>query len=106
MGFMPELKWNVCGWTESVADDRGLRFVPDRVRESFDGLDLVIVPGGFATRQLMHDAEFMNWFHGIEVVPLKASVCTGSLLLGAAGFLKAMPATSHHSALPDLAPLR
>jgi cyclohexyl-isocyanide hydratase len=65
----------------------------------------VIVPGGFGTRTLMHNAAFLNWLRTAAPVPLKASVCTGSLLLGAAGFLTGKRATTHPSAIAELAPL-
>lgn len=103
MGILPDFSWSIRAWTETVTDDRGLRIVPDSVGESFEGFDVVIVPGGFSTRTLRHDTEFMEWFRRIEVVPLKASVCTGSLLLGAAGWLRDKPATTHLSAIDDLA---
>ena len=103
MGILPDFSWSIRAWTETVTDDRGLRIVPDSVAESFEGFDVVIVPGGFSTRTLRHDTAFMEWFRGVEVVPLKASVCTGSLLLGAAGWLRDKPATTHPSAIDDLA---
>jgi cyclohexyl-isocyanide hydratase len=65
--------------------------------------DQVIVPGGPAARDLSKNAGFVEWIKTMEVVPLKVSVCSGSLLLGAAGFLKGKKATSHPSRLDDLA---
>jgi transcriptional regulator GlxA family with amidase domain len=104
MNLMPDFEWRLCGWTDPVTDDRGLRLAPDRVRESLADYDLVIVPGGFGTRTLMHAPVFLDWLRTAAPVPLKASVCTGSLLLGAAGFLAGRQATTHPSAVADLAP--
>lgn len=103
MGILPDFEWSVRAFTDSVTDDRGLRFVPDRVGEPFGDYDIVIVPGGFSTRTLVGDDKFMPWFCEIEVVPVKASICTGSLFLGAAGFLHGKRATTHASAMHDLA---
>jgi transcriptional regulator GlxA family with amidase domain len=43
----------------------------------------------------MKDKAFLSWLATAGPVPLKCSVCTGSLLLGAAGFLKDKKATTH-----------
>jgi cyclohexyl-isocyanide hydratase len=62
------------------------------------------VPGGFGTRTLQHDDTFMRWIKTAANVPLKVSVCTGALILGAAGFLKGRRATTHPSAYQELEP--
>ncbi|NOQ42765.1 MAG: DJ-1/PfpI family protein, partial [Desulfuromusa sp.] len=46
--------------------------------------------------------EFVSWLQTAAPVPLKASVCSGSLLLGAAGFLKGKRATTHPKAYTEL----
>lgn len=102
MGFVPDFEWTVFALTDVVCDDRGLRFLPDRVGGSLDGFDLLVVPGGYVVRELQRDARFIEWLQTASAVPLKVSVCTGSLLLGAAGFLAGKPATTHWSSLDDL----
>jgi transcriptional regulator GlxA family with amidase domain len=58
--------------------------------------DLVIVPGGATTPGQMVDDEVLNWLRQVhETTTWTASVCTGSLILGAAGLLKGVPATTH-----------
>jgi cyclohexyl-isocyanide hydratase len=104
MGLRPDFDWAVCAPTPSVTDDRGLQFRADLVGESLAPFDLLIVPGGYGTRALQTDAAFVDWLRTAEGVPLKASVCTGSLLLGAAGFLTGKPATTHPSAMEELRP--
>ena len=104
MRIMPDFEWRLCSATQRVADDRGLRLGPDVAKEPLDGYDMLFVPGGFATRQLQHDAAFLDWLKTAAHVPLKVSVCTGALLLGAAGFLHGRRATTHPSALKELAP--
>jgi transcriptional regulator GlxA family with amidase domain len=104
MKIMPDFEWSLCALQGSVSDDRGLRFTPDRVGKPLAGFDLLFVPGGYGTRPLMEDASFLDWLRTAAEVPLKISVCTGSLLLGAAGFLRGKPATTHPSWLADLTP--
>ena len=87
-----------------VTDDRGLRLEADTVGGSLDGYDMLVVPGGFGTRKLQHDPQFIDWLKTARAVPLKVSVCTGALLLGSAGFLKGRRATTHPSAYQELEP--
>ncbi len=104
MKIMPEFEWNVCALRAEVADDKGLRILPDSVGKSLSGYDLIVAPGGMGTRSLQHDQTFVDWLKGAEGAKLKASVCTGALLLGAAGFLKGRRATTHPGALEELKP--
>ena len=103
MGIDPTFDWRICAWQAPVADDRGLRFVPDVAGDPLTGYDLLVVPGGSGTRTLVHDADFLRWFGTATGVPLKVSVCTGSLLLGATGFLRGKAATTHPRARAELA---
>lgn len=104
MKIMPEFEWNICASSAVVADDKGLRILPDTVGKSLGGYDLIVVPGGMGTRTLQHDKSFIGWLMSAEPVRLKASVCTGALLLGAAGFLKHRRATTHPAAYEELKP--
>ena len=64
---------------------------------------IVVVPGGFGTRPLMHDEPTLDWLRTAhETSDWTTSVCTGSLLLGAAGILKGLRATTHWLALDIL----
>ncbi|OMP67847.1 DJ-1/PfpI family protein [Domibacillus epiphyticus] len=102
MNVIPDLEWDICAFTEEIVDGTGLQFTPTRVRESLDQYDLVIVPGGFGTRTLRNDAPFIEWLKTAKNCKMKASVCTGSLLLGAAGFLEGKSATTHPNAFLEL----
>ncbi len=104
MKFMDDFSWNLCARTAQVSDDRGLKITVDTVEQSLAGYDLLFIPGGFGTRPLQHDRAFVEWIATANDVPLKTSVCTGALLLGAAGFLKTKRATTHPSAYKELAP--
>jgi putative intracellular protease/amidase len=58
--------------------------------------DLVLVPGGITTPNQMVDDEVLDWLRKVhEATNWTASVCTGALILGAAGILKGLPATTH-----------
>ena len=66
--------------------------------------DVVVIPGGIGTRALVHDDAILNWIRTAhETSRFTTSVCTGSLLLGAAGLLDGLRATTHFSARPLLA---
>ena len=103
MGFRPDFAWEFCALRSSVTDDRGFAVQATQVGKTLQEFDLLIVPGGFGTRELINDSEFLEWFATAANVPLKASVCTGSLLLGAAGWLRELAATTHPMAYADLA---
>lgn len=104
MKFIPELEWEICAVTGEVHDDKGLRMGVTRVGGSLQGFDLLIVPGGFGTRPLLKDGSFVDWIRTGAPCKLKASVCTGSLLFGAAGFLEGKRATTHPNAFEALRP--
>jgi putative intracellular protease/amidase len=58
--------------------------------------DLVLVPGGSTTPGQMVDDEVLDWLRKVhETTTWTTSVCTGALILGAAGILKGLPATTH-----------
>jgi transcriptional regulator GlxA family with amidase domain len=58
--------------------------------------DLVLVPGGSTTPGQMVDDEVLDWLRKVHETTLwTASVCTGALILGSAGILKGVPATTH-----------
>ncbi len=100
--FIPELQWEICAYSLHVKDNTGLIFTATQVRCSLQDYDMIVVPGGFGARKLIQDVDFINWLKTAKPGCLKVSVCTGSLLLGAAGFLKDKKATTHRSAFDIL----
>ncbi|CAK9234531.1 unnamed protein product [Sphagnum jensenii] len=76
---------------------------------SFDQVpkpDIVVVPGGIGTLALMEDETFLQWLRKVHETSLyTTSVCTGSLLLAAAGLLNGLEATTHWSMYDLLASL-
>jgi len=65
--------------------------------------DVLLIPGGIGTRALVHDDLVLDWIRNAhETSQFTTSVCTGSLLLAAAGLLHGRKATTHFSARPLL----
>ena len=68
--------------------------------------DVVVFPGGVGTRPLVDDERVLDWVRGAhETTTFTTSVCTGSLVLAAAGLLDGLTATTHWSAMDLLAKL-
>ncbi|MBE1447456.1 DJ-1/PfpI family protein [Paenibacillus sp. OAS669] len=99
-----ELQWDLCGIQEEVKDDRGMTIKVNKIRPDLSEYDMIFVPGGYATRTLRNDVNFISWLQTAKDSALKVSVCTGALLLGAAGWLHGKRATSNPSAYDLLTP--
>ena len=95
MNYMPDLTWDLCSFTRTVEDNLHLQVVPNKIKTSLTDYDAIIIPGGQGTRKLIADSNYMDWIRTAGEVKYKISVCTGSLVLGAAGFLKDKTATTH-----------
>ncbi|WP_454918177.1 DJ-1/PfpI family protein [Xanthobacter sediminis] len=97
-----ELAWKKA--RKPVEDASGLRIMPTAAFGALSECDLLFVPGGPGQLDLMDDVETLDFLRrmapGARYV---TSVCTGSLLLGAAGLLKGYRATCHWLSLPQLA---
>jgi transcriptional regulator GlxA family with amidase domain len=74
---------------------------------TFDELpqpDVIVFPGGVGTRALETDDRVLGWLRQAHTATrFTTSVCTGSIVLGAAGLLRGLPATTHWSCYPELA---
>ncbi len=83
-----------------ISTTGGLQVTPHYTFADAPRIDLVVVPGGFGTRPLLHDAETLDWIRRTAAAARKVtSVCTGSLLLAKAGLLEGHRATTHWGAL-------
>jgi cyclohexyl-isocyanide hydratase len=89
---------------EPVRSDRGLTMLPTTTFDECPALDLVCVPGGPGQVALMEDEEILGFVRQrAATCRYVTSVCTGSLVLGAAGLLKGYRATSHWASRDQLA---
>ena len=87
-----------------LTDNRMLSLNAEATLEDFEDPDILVVPGGFGTRRLMKDERMLDWVrHVHEGTQWTSSVCTGSLILGAAGLLDGLEATTHWAAMDTLA---
>ena len=68
--------------------------------------DVIVFPGGYGTRAMMKDETMLEWVRGAhETSQWTTSVCTGALVLGAAGVLDGLEATTHWMLLDKLGEL-
>jgi putative intracellular protease/amidase len=88
------------------SDTDRLGLVADAAIEELPDPDVLLVPGGKGNRPLMRDERTLDWIRTAhETSQWTTSVCTGSLLLGAAGLLDGKRATSHWAYLETLGDL-
>lgn len=88
-----------------VRSERGLTMTPDIAFDRAPPLDIVCVPGGVGVNSMMENAALLEFLQGqARRARYVTSVCTGALLLGAAGLLRGYRATTHWLSM-DLLPL-
>jgi transcriptional regulator GlxA family with amidase domain len=76
----------------------------DGTFEDFPQPDVIVFPGGVGTRPLAHDERVLDWVRSAHTTTrYTTSVCTGSIVLGAAGLLDGLTATTHWSCYDELA---
>jgi transcriptional regulator GlxA family with amidase domain len=88
---------------EIVACRGGLLVQPNQTFAEHFPLDILVVPGGFGTRAQQENPVVLDWIarqHASE--SLTTSVCTGAFLLGAAGLLDGLRATTHWATIDEL----
>jgi transcriptional regulator GlxA family with amidase domain len=90
--------------TGEVRSDNGmLGITVDVAFEDLAEPELLVFPGGVGTRDLEKDERVLEWVrHAHEQTLLTTSVCTGSLVLGAASLLRGLTATTHWSCYKEL----
>jgi len=88
---------------DPVQTDSGFALLPTATLEETEAADILCVPGGFGCVDVMHDDEALDWVRSVgSGAQWLTSVCTGSLILGAAGLLQGYRATSHWAWRDDL----
>jgi cyclohexyl-isocyanide hydratase len=103
---MPETTVHLVAATAApVRSEHGLTITPDITFDRVPQLDIVCVPGGLGVNPMMEDAALIEFLqHQARGARYVTSVCTGALLLGAAGLLRGYCATTHWLSV-DLLPL-
>jgi cyclohexyl-isocyanide hydratase len=90
---------------EPVVSDSVLVLTPTVTFADCPQLDVICVPGGLGTDDMVNDEEVLDFLRQqAEGAKYITSVCTGSLVLGAAGLLRGYRATAHWTAIDLLAP--
>ena len=94
---IPNSTYRLYGKTAAaVRDQKGLRILPDAALADAPPLDVLHVPGGSGQQALMEDEAVLGWLRAQAAGAVSVfSVCTGALLLGAAGLLRGRRATTH-----------
>ena len=88
---------------DPVRSDRGLVLVPSVTCEDCPSLDVLVVPGGPGTMDVVEDEATLEFLRRqAEQATYVTSVCTGALVLGAAGLLLGYRATTHWLSVPLL----
>lgn len=89
---------------DPVPSDSVLMLKPTITFTDCPQLDVICIPGGFGTDALLNDEETLEFVRKqASTARFVTSVCTGSLVLGAAGLLKGYHAATHWSAMEMLA---
>jgi len=96
------LRVDVLATESPVSCTNGLRVLPDKVSSDFTPYDALIIPGGGGIRPLMKDDGFLEKLRQFGKDHVICSVCTGSLLLGAAGILDGKKALTHQWYVKEL----
>jgi len=92
-GAKVDLVWKT---RDPVQTDSGFALLPTTTFDEATGAHILCVPGGFGCVDVMHDDEALEWVRRVgSQARWVTSVCTGSLILGAAGLLNGYRATSH-----------
>ena len=84
-------------------DTGALGLIADHAIADVEDPDILLVPGGHGNRPLLEDDEVLDWIRGVHgSSQWTTSVCTGALVLGAAGLLDGLRATTHWAYLDRL----
>ncbi len=83
-----------------TTDNGMLGLVAEKAFSELPHPEIVVVPGGIGTRAIMHDEAMLGWVRTAHATSqFTCSVCTGSLVLGAAGILDGLEATTHWASM-------
>jgi len=95
MGFVNDFTYDVCAAQSTVRTFEGLEIKVEKTNNALHEYDYIFIPGGNGIAELLKDTVFIDWIRNISTNTIITAVCGGTLLLGAAGFLKDKEATTH-----------
>lgn len=96
--------YTVAERAEPVIARHGLSINPAYTLENCPKPDIYLIPGGRGTRTAMHNTTLLQWITAhAPRTELVLSVCTGALMLGKAGLLQGLAATTYHTSFEELA---
>ncbi|WP_322103052.1 DJ-1/PfpI family protein [Paraburkholderia sp. J41] len=107
LASMPDTRARLVWKTrDTVQSSNGFTFSPDTTFDDCPPLDVICVPGGSGVGKLIPDDETLGFLRRqAQTARYVTSVCTGALVLGAAGLLRGKRATTHWAFHELLAPL-
>ncbi|MFX0068153.1 MAG: DJ-1/PfpI family protein [Promethearchaeota archaeon] len=98
-GMLPiekEIQIDLIASEESIVCANGLLVKPNKVVDSFEGYDLLIIPGGKGVAELINDVNLLKKIQDFAKNHMVCSVCTGAFVLEKAGILKGKRVATHH----------
>jgi transcriptional regulator GlxA family with amidase domain len=105
LSLLPDVDIKVVAKTPSIIwpDNRAVPFIAPFGIANVRDADVLLIPGGPGSDAIENDVETLNWVRHIDAAAQwTCSVCTGALILAAAGLLKGKEATTHWSVLARL----
>ena len=101
-GEKPFNVYTVAAEDKNISARNGLRVMADFTFADFPRPDIVIVPGGSGRKIQMHNPVVLDWLNSVfPLCEFMLSVCTGAFILGNAGLLKGLKATTHHESYAE-----
>ena len=93
--FNPELEaFLIAESLRPVQAQAGFTVLPNYSFNDLPAMDAFLIPGGFGTRQELHNRRLHDFIRGLPAACLLTSVCTGSWIYGKMGLLHGLPATN------------
>jgi putative intracellular protease/amidase len=103
--LLPDAEVTFVGAARGVVrtDSQMVGLHADATFDETDSTDILVIPGGTGTRALLRDEAALAWVRAMhETTRWTTSVCTGSLVLAAAGLLDGLDATTHWACVEEL----
>lgn len=90
--------------SKTIRSVNGLKVIPDYSFSDCPDIDILIIPGGAGTKQLLNNESVLDWIlQKSKLSEITFSVCSGSRLLGKTGLLDNREYITHHEVIEDMA---